>query len=69
MTLRVIKLVDNTKEAILQHPRLGPMSLATLSAIINFKRNNKRALEVRNYAMNYGKAMYFQYEKNQSSTR
>ena len=47
----------------MQHPKLGPMSPATLSAIINFRRNNKRALEVRNYAMNYGKAMYFQYEK------
>jgi len=63
MTIRVIKLIDNTKEAILQHPKLGPMSIATLSAIVNFRRNNKRALEVRNYAMNYGKAMYFQYEK------
>lgn len=69
MTQRVIKLVDNTKAVVLQHPKLGPMSLATLSAIINFKRNNKRALEVRNYVMNYGKAMYFQYEKNQSSAR
>lgn len=63
MTQRVIKLVDNTKEVIMQHPKLSPMSPATLSAIINFRRNNKRALEVRNYAMNYGKAMYFQYEK------
>lgn len=63
MTMRVIKLVDKTKGAIMEHPKLGPMSPATLSAIINFRRNNKRALEVRNYAMNYGKAMYFQYEK------
>lgn len=61
--------MTETKEAILLHPKYSPMSLSTLSAIINFRRNNKRALEVRNYAMNYGQAMFFQYEKNQSSTR
>lgn len=61
--IRVIKLMTETKEAILSHPQYAPMSLSTLSAIINFRRNNKRALEVRNYAMNYGQAMYFQYEK------
>lgn len=55
--------MTETKEAILSHPQYAPMSLSTLSAIINFRRNNKRALEVRNYAMNYGQAMYFQYEK------
>lgn len=55
--------MSETKEAILSHPQYGPMSLSTLSAIVNFRRNNKRALEVRNYAMNFGQAMYFQYEK------
>lgn len=60
---RVIKLMGHTKEAILNHPTLNCHSTSALSQILNFKRNNFRALEVRNYAMNFGKAIYLDWDE------
>lgn len=62
MIVRCIKLLGHTKEAILNHPTLDCHSTSALSQICNFKRNNQRALEVRNYAMNIGKAYYITFD-------
>lgn len=61
--IQVIKLVGHTKSAILNHPTLNCHSASALSQILNFKRNNLRALEVRNYAMNFGKAYYIEWDE------
>lgn len=68
MIVRCIKLLGNTKDSILNHPTLDCHSVSALSQICNFKRNNLRALKVRNYAMNIGKAYYITYndEKDQA---
>lgn len=63
MIVRYIKLIGHTKEAILNHPTLDCHSTSSLSQICNFKRNNLRALKVRNYAMNIGKAYYITYDE------
>lgn len=63
MIVRCIKLLGHTKEAILNHPSLDCHSVSALSQICNFKRNNLRALKVRNYAMNIGKAYYISYDE------
>lgn len=64
MTQKVIHLYGNTKDAILSHPSLNCTSSSSLSQIVNFKRNNLRAYRVRNYAMNFCKAIYVTYEKD-----
>lgn len=61
--IQVIKLIGHTKNAILGHPMLNCHSASALSQILNFKRNNLRALEVRNYAMNFGKAYYIEWDE------
>ena len=61
--IQVIKLIGHTKSAILGHPTLNCHSASALSQILNFKRNNLRALEVRNYAMNFGKAYYIEWDE------
>lgn len=62
MIVRCIKLLGHTKEAILHHPTLDCHSTSALSQICNFKRNNLRALKVRNYAMNIGKSVYISFD-------
>ena len=64
---QVIKLIGHTKEAILNHPTLNCHSASALSQILNFKRNNLRALEVRNYAMNFGKAYYIEWNEENNT--
>lgn len=61
--IKVIKPFGHTKEAILSHPTLNCHSISALSQILNFKRNNFRALEVRNYAMNIGQSLYIEYDE------
>lgn len=61
--IKVIKLIGPTKNAILGHPTLNCHSASALSQILNFKRNNQRALEVRNYAMNFGQSLFVQYDE------
>lgn len=61
--IQVIKLLGYTKMDILNHPTLNCHSTSALSQILNFKRNNFRALEVRNYAMNFGKAVYLDWDE------
>lgn len=61
--IQAIKLIGQTKSAILSHPKLNCHSASALSQILNFKRNNFRALEVRNYAMNFGKAYYIEWDE------
>lgn len=59
--IKVIKPFGMTKTAILNHPTLNCHSASALSQILNFKRNNLRALEVRNYAMNFAQSLFIQY--------
>ena len=65
--IQVIKLIGHTKDAILGHPTLNCHSVSALSQILNFKRNNLRALEVRNYAMNFGKAYYIEWDEENNT--
>lgn len=64
--IKVIKPFGPTRDAILGHPTLNCHSTSALSQILNFKRNNQRALEVRNYAMNFGQSLFVQYEKDKA---
>ena len=54
----------STKKAILEQPSLGCTNKPALSEILAFKRNNRRAFEVRNYAMNHGTSVIVDYEEN-----
>lgn len=65
--IRVIKPFGETKNAILSHPTLNCHSMSALSQILNFKRNNLRALEVRNYAMNFAHSLFVQYDEKNNS--
>lgn len=59
---KIIPLRD-TKKAILGHPALNCQLPTTLSQILNFKRNNFRAMLVRNYAMNIANSIYVEYDE------
>jgi len=71
MKVRKIVMFEGTKEKILKNPSLGCTSTSSLSQILNFKRNNARALKVRNYAMNCAQSLYVEYydEKNSTDSR
>lgn len=61
--VKMIKMLGNTKEAILGHPTLNCKDTSALSQILRFKRSNQRALEVRNYAMNFANSIYIEYNE------
>ena len=63
MKRKIVPLKD-TRAAILSHPLLNCKSNSALSQILNFKRNNLRAMQVRNYAMNTAKSIYVEYEED-----
>ena len=65
MNRKIVPLKD-TREAILSHPTLHCTNKSALSQILNFKRNNIRALRVRNYAMNNAKSIYVEYEEDKA---
>lgn len=65
MRRKIVPLKD-TREAILGHPLLNCKSNSALSQILNFKRNNLRALKIRNYAMNIAKSIYVEYEEDKA---
>lgn len=65
--IKVIKPFGTTKATILNHPTLNCHSTSALSQILNFKRNNLRALEVRNYAMNIGQSLFIEYNEENNA--
>lgn len=64
--IRMIVPLKETRQAILAHPLLHCTNKSALSQILNFKRNNLRALRVRNYAMNNAKSLYVEYEEDKA---
>lgn len=64
-----IVMLQGAKEAILTNPSLGCTGVSMLSQILNFKRNNMRALKIRNYAMNNCNSIYVEYEEDKTRAR
>lgn len=58
--------LKETRQTILASPTLKCTNKSALSQILNFKRNNLRALRVRNYAMNNANSLYVEYEEDKA---
>lgn len=61
--VKLIKMLGKTKDVILEHPTLNCKNTSALSQILRFRRSNQRALEVRNYAMNFANSVYIEYNE------
>lgn len=63
MIKKQIVLTKFEKQIIMQDENLKCESPSALSQILRFKRNNLRAMKVRNYAMNFLGGFYITYQK------